>query len=69
MFYQFDQNNSYGVFDVIDTLCHRLFIEADNQKEAIEKAEELGCYWDDVRVPPDDSWLWYKTVNETNRCN
>ena len=64
MFYQFDQNNSYGVFDVTETLCHRLFIEADNQEEAIEKAEELGCYWDGVEKGIDcpccgDRWHEY----------
>ena len=48
MFYQFDQNNSYGRFDVNDKVCHRLFIEADNENEAIAKAEELGCYWHGV---------------------
>ena len=48
MFYEFNQNNSGGYFVENDTLCHRLFIEADNVKEAINKAEELGCYWDGV---------------------
>lgn len=48
MFYKFDQNNSYGRFDVNDKVCQGLFIEADNEGEAIEKAEELGCYWDGV---------------------
>ena len=48
MFYLFSQNNSYGHFDVDDRLCHRLFIEADSEKESIEKAEDLGCYWDGV---------------------
>lgn len=46
--YKFDQNNSYGVFHVTDTVCHRLLIEASNYDEAIEKAEELGCYWKGV---------------------
>ena len=48
MFYEFNQNNSGGSFDVDDKLCHRLFIEADTLKEAIWKAEDLGCYWDGV---------------------
>ena len=47
-FFQFRQNNSYGVFTVNNTVCHRLFIEADTHSEAIRKAEELGCYWDGV---------------------
>lgn len=25
----------------------------------------MKIWIDDVRVPPDDSWLWCKTVNET----
>lgn len=48
MFYEFNQNNSGGYFVEDDTLCHRLFIEADNVKEAVNKAEELGCYWNGV---------------------
>ena len=48
MFYQFDQNNSYGRFDVDENVCHRLFIEADSLEEATDKAESLGCYWDGV---------------------
>jgi hypothetical protein len=48
MFYDFDQNNSGGHFIVDDKVCHRLFIEADSQEDAIAKAEELGCYWDGV---------------------
>lgn len=45
MFYEFNQNNSGGSFDVTDTLCHRLLIQADNEKDAILVAESLGCYW------------------------
>lgn len=48
MFYQFNQNNSGGSFVVNDKLCHNVIIEADNADEAINKAEELGCYWDGV---------------------
>ena len=48
MFYEFSQTNSGGHFVVDDKVCHRLFIEADTSKEATEKAEELGCYWDGV---------------------
>lgn len=47
-FYEFSQNNSGGSFDVDENVCHRLFIEADSEKEAIRKAEDLGCYWDGV---------------------
>jgi hypothetical protein len=48
MFYEFRQNNSGGSFDVNDKLCHVMIIEADTEAEAVNKAEELGCYWDDV---------------------
>lgn len=47
-FYEFSQNNSGGSFHVDDKVCHRLFIEADNKCGAVDKAEELGCYWDGV---------------------
>jgi hypothetical protein len=45
MFYELDQNNSGGSFVVDENLCHRLVIEADNEEEAINIAERLGCYW------------------------
>lgn len=45
MFYEFKQNNSGGHFVVNDKLCNRVVIEAENEYEAIDKAEELGCYW------------------------
>ena len=63
MFYEFNQNNSGGHFVVNDKLCHRLFIEADNEYEAIDKAEELGCYWDGVSQGRDCSCCgdrWHK---------
>ena len=47
-FYEYDQNNSGGHFDVDEKVCHRLLIEADNLDAADEKAEELGCYWNGV---------------------
>lgn len=47
-FYQVDQNNSGGSFVTSDTLCHRLFIEANSDDEAAEIAERLGCYWNGV---------------------
>ena len=46
--YLFDQNNSGGRFVVNDKVCHRLFIEAESAEDAIDKAEDLGCYWDGV---------------------
>ena len=68
MFYQFDQNNSYGRFDVDENVCHRLFIEADSIEEATDKAESLGCYWDGVAKGIDcpccgDRWYSGDEVN------
>ena len=65
MFYEFNQNNSYGYFDTDDKLCHVLIIEADTFQEAISKAEELGCYWDGVSKGIDcpccgDRWSKYR---------
>lgn len=61
--YQFDQNNSGGSFEVDEMLCHRLFIEAPNLESAIDHAESLGVYFDGV----DKGWdceccgdRWYK---------
>lgn len=45
-FYQFDQNNSYGIFDVDDKVCPIIIIEADTESEAIEKGLDLGIYFD-----------------------
>ena len=47
-FYEFAQNNSGGHFDVDENICHRIIIEAENEQNAIEKAEQLGCYWNGV---------------------
>lgn len=69
MFYEFNQNNSGGVFRVDDRVCHRLFIEADSRPEAIGKAEDLGCYWDGVALGIDcpccgDRWsVPYDSIN------
>lgn len=46
--YCFNQMNSGGYFVVNNKVCHRLFIEAESFDDAVEKAEELGCYWDGV---------------------
>lgn len=52
-FFQFDQLNTGGSFITDDKVCHRLFIEADSVEEAIEKAENLGCYWNGVEAERD----------------
>jgi hypothetical protein len=45
-FYEITQNNSGGSWDIDENLCHRLFIEADSEDEALGKAEGLGVYFD-----------------------
>lgn len=52
-FYQFGQNNSGGSFETDSNLCHRLFIEASSEEEAIIKAESLGCYFNGVDLGSD----------------
>jgi len=47
-FYEFSQNNIGGSFVTDSKICHRLFIEADSVRDAIDKAEDLGCYWNGV---------------------
>ena len=46
--YKFSQNNSGGSFITNDKVCHMLYIEAGTFKEAVIKAESLGCYWNGV---------------------
>jgi hypothetical protein len=45
-FYEFSQNNSRGSFQVTDNLAHRVIVEAASEDDAIDIAENLGCYWD-----------------------
>lgn len=52
-FFEFSQTNSGGSFITDDKVCHRLFIEADSVEEAIQKAENLGCYWNGVEKEMD----------------
>lgn len=40
-FYEFNQNNSGGSFDVDENICHRVVIEAFNQEEAISKIKPM----------------------------
>lgn len=61
--YVFHQNNSYGRFEVDDKVCGVLYIEAETFDKAVEKAEELGCYWDGVAKGIDCSCCgdrWYQ---------
>jgi hypothetical protein len=61
-FYEFDQNNTGGSFDVDDKLCRRLWIEADSESEAEAKAFNMGVYYngcDDERDCPCCGDRWY----------
>ena len=55
MFYEFWQNNSGGHYHIdIDVgLNHKVIIEADTRDEAIEKAFNIGIYFDGVRAGRD----------------
>lgn len=44
-FYEFNQNNSGGSFEVNDKVCHRVIIEATDATEANYLAERLGIYF------------------------
>ena len=62
--YLFYQNNSGGRFVVNDNVCHRLFIEAESNDDAINTAEGIGCYWSGVALGIDcpccgDRWSNY----------
>ncbi len=48
MFFTFNQNNSGGsfVFDPDNGISHFVIIEAKNVEAAIEKAENIGLYFD-----------------------
>jgi hypothetical protein len=62
--FEFSQNNSGGSFDVDDNVCHRLFIEAEDEKSAFDIAESKGIYFDGVEKGIDceccgDRWSSY----------
>lgn len=48
MFFEFTQNNSGGRFEFnsIAGISHRVLIEAENKDQAIEKALNIGLYFD-----------------------
>lgn len=48
MFYEFSQNNSGGRFTEDDFLCHKVVIEASDKNEAIDKAKDMGVYFNGV---------------------
>lgn len=50
MFFHFSQNNSGGSFnfDEKDGITHHVIIEAHNRDDAIERAKNIGIYFDGV---------------------
>ena len=71
-FYELSQNNTGGSFDTDDKLCHRLFIEADSEEEAMDKAEDLGCYWNGVEEGSDCPCCgdrWYRSGDSVDLEN
>ena len=65
--YCFKQNNTGGFFIIDDKVCHNIYIEAVSFREAVEKAEELGCYWDGVssgRDCPCCGDRWSKRIDD-----
>jgi hypothetical protein len=64
----FDQNNSGGSFVVDKEVCHRVFIEADSEGEAEEKAFYMGIYYDGVMSGMDCPCCgdrWYSADKKT----
>ena len=47
-YFLFRQNNSFGAFDFNENVGVNVVIVAASEREAIEKAEEVGCYWNGV---------------------
>lgn len=46
MFYIFRQNNSFGTFTVNNDVTYNVVIEAENEEQALDKAVDLGMYFD-----------------------
>ena len=44
--YEFDQNNSGGFFEMNDDVSIKVFIQSENAAGANQKAEEVGIYFD-----------------------
>ncbi len=44
--YEFDQNNSGGFFEMNDAVSIKVFIQSENAAGAIQKAEDVGIYFD-----------------------
>jgi hypothetical protein len=66
--YEFNQNNSGGVFEVTDTVCHRVWIQAGSIDAAVQKAAALGVYFNGVEDGLDCACCgdrWYEPYGAT----
>ena len=48
MFFEYNQNNSGGSFDVDSQVCHRVIIEANDKDDAYFIAQSKGIYFNGV---------------------
>lgn len=53
LFYEFDQNNTGGTFVADEDLGYKVFIEAEGSSEAIDKALDIGIYFNGCRTGND----------------
>lgn len=71
MFYTFTQNNSGGRFtlNMEEGITQDVIIEADSLSEALEKAEDLGLYFNGVDTGRDCSCCgdrWHSSPDEND---
>lgn len=67
MFYTYIQNNSGGYFKITKKIKHYVIIEADSAKEANEKAEHIGIYFEGVKKDRDCPCCgdrWHKVLEK-----
>lgn len=63
MFFQFRQNNSGGYFVHDDKrgISVEVWVEADDEAEAVQRAEEIGLYFDGAGDCPCCGDRWYSS--------
>ena len=69
MFFNYNQNNSGGYFDVNNDVTVNVYIEANSVEEANTKAEEIGIYFDGCEYDRDcpccgDRWYRADSYDE-----
>lgn len=71
-FYQFTQNNTGGDFQVNDDIAHFVLIEADSYKEANNRAENVGVYFNGCDTGEDCPCCgdrWYELEDYDDNTN